>query len=409
MAEQDKAYDYHHRAFEAMANRRLTKREELRIRAVYAHDTHDYVGAYDYFRSFALTYPDDYVALTGYAFSMLNFGLEEEAIKLFVEAEALRPEAYQPLANSARAHLVLGRFDVVPDYIDRIRSMGLEGCADWVEGHMYFAAGELDRAIEAYRRAGHTSNPLWRHLGISYVASVLAELGRFREAVSVLERGVTSDLQMNRVNDAADKLLSLAYIQFQQGDLKSCKDTCLEALKLDRGSIRLLRAGTMLGQSGHILHAEEIYNSLPVRDDVPMFTIIRHRVLGEILMSQGNLYDALQELEKAYELEAPAHQNEYLARAFVQSGEMEEARKHYQEMSASFARLLWHNEFFSYPGLWANVTYEYGALSYEVGDVDEAKAALSRYLELRSEADPNSPSVLRAQQLLRSMSETGNY
>jgi tetratricopeptide (TPR) repeat protein len=408
MAEQDQVYDYYRRAFEAMEHRHLTKREELRIKAVFAHDTHDFDNATELFRAFALTYPNDYVATTGYAYSLLKHGLEKEALELLIRAESIRPEAYQPFANSARVHLMLGQLDAIPDYVDRLQDMGLGVCADWVEGHRYFTSGEFDKAIEFFQQTGASSIPMWRHRGISYTASVLAELGRFQEAIAILEEGTHIDINTNRANDAADKLLASAYIQLRRGDNQACRNACLDALDLDRGSIRRLRAGVLLAQSGHIQEAEEIYNSLPARDDIVMYNIIRHRVLGEILLSQGNVSEAVKEFRRAYELDAPIHQNEYLARSLLQSGDVEEARQLYGEMSASFSRLLWHDSLFLFPGLWANVVYHYGVLSYELGDEGEAKLALKRYLDLRKGADAEIQEVVRARQLLSSMSENAH-
>ena len=389
-----------------MKKRHLTKREELRIKAVFAYDTHDFENVHRLFLTFFVTYPRDYVATTGYAYTLLDLGLEDEALGLLVRAESIRPEAYQPLANSARAHLLLGHFDVIPDYIDQLRERGFEVCADWIEGHLYFTMGEFEKALEAFQRTSQSSMPAWRHLGISYKAVVLAELGRFRDAISVLEGGVTNDVRMNRPNDAADKLLAVAYIHMQRGDGRACEDACLESLKLDRGSIRLLRAGVLLAQSGHTQGAEEVYKGLPEQDDIAMYRIIRHRVLGEILLSQGDLYDALNELRRASKLDAPVHQNEYLARALLRSGDLEEARQLYGQMSRSFSRLLWHEGLVRFPGLWANVIYHYGVLSYEMGYMDEAEEALKRYLDLRKGADANLEEVLHARRLLSSGSGT---
>ncbi len=398
--DQAQIYSYHRRALDAMSRREITKNEELRIKAVFAHDSQNYPEALKHFRAYATTYPRDFVALTGYAYSLTHMERYDEALQKLKEAEPLRPEAFTTFMNSSRVSLALGRFEEVENYIEHMMDLGMDETAFYVQGQWHYVRGNYQQSADFFDRLIRSGKPYWERRGIAQLSELLIERGQWRAAESVLREALVKELGAGRSSGVAENYLALAQLHFERGELEACKNACLEAVKHERGAVRLLRAGSLLGQAGYLEEAARIRDEIPLQDGVTVYDRARHRIRGEILLSQGDLFRSLEELEKARALDAPARQDEYLARALSASGEDEKARAIYRRIADNLPALLWHTCLRRHPGLWAKALFRYAELSFEAGEMPEARNAFETYLTLRESADEEIAEVHRARELL---------
>jgi serine/threonine protein kinase/tetratricopeptide (TPR) repeat protein len=405
---QKEVFSYYQRALDAMKRRQLTKSEELRIKAIYAHDSRDYVNAERLFRTYALSYPKEFAAVNGYAYSLLVLGRDDEALQKFLEAELLNPNASLALVNVALAYLTLGRLEDVRTYVARVRELGNDGWADELEGATHFLEGEYEAAIDVFLGLSRAHDLAWQSVGYSHLALVLAEIGRFQEAISALKEGLSIDPQLGQPFSKADKLLALAHIYYRQGDREACRGACVTAMEVESGADRLLRAGTLLARTGFVEEAKRVLSLLGSSRNVPLFAIVRHRITGEILLSQGKTHEALRELRQAFIMDTPAHLPEYLARALTISGDLEEAHKLYKRMSNSPGQLWRHEYLVNHPGLWAESLLQYAQLSQSLESEQEAYRAVTRYLDLRQKADAGLYDQVRAWDLASQLNQELN-
>ncbi len=395
------AFSYYQKALDAMTRRRVTQYEELRIKALYAIDSHDYHNAEKLFRTFSLTYPNDYSALSMYAYCLNASGRAEEALLKFLEAEPLRPEAYQALVNVAQTYLMLGRLEDVESYVDRLRDLESHVWADELQSAVAFLRRDYDEAVKVISGLTRSQDLGGQSRGYSVLASLLGEMGKYQEAVAALEEGLAIDDQLGEPNARADKLLALAYIYYKTQNWQACRDACLQATELEASSNRLLRAGTLLARCGYTGEAQQVRSKMEEWSDEIIFAKSKLRVSGEILLARGNADDARQHFEQARAIQGLALESEYLARALTRTDDLEQAHKLYGAMSSAPGRLWRYQSLIRFPGFWANTLLEYAELSQSLGKAEESRTALASYMDLRAEADPGFEDVARARDLLK--------
>jgi len=143
-------YGCYQKALSAMGVRRLSKREELRIQALYAIDSGDDRSAEALFQTYSLYYPNDYYPLYNRGLALELGGREEEAIQQFREAEKKDPARYAIATHLAMAYLAQGRFADVAAYIGRLRSLKQDDWAGFLEGASAFLKGDHEQARECF-------------------------------------------------------------------------------------------------------------------------------------------------------------------------------------------------------------------------------------------------------------------
>src|SRR5204862_4475886 len=150
-------------------------------------------------------------------------------------------------------------------------------------------------------------------------------------------------------------------------------------------------AGSMLAQAGYVADARRVLQSRDPGNYPPISDEVRHRLQGEILLAEGQRQKALEEFEKTDKLAPPAEDREYLARALVACGRLEEAWTIYKKAVEAQGE-VWHQAELHPAGFWADTLYQYASLSLKLGKPEAAKT-LARYRELREHADANVPKL----------------
>ncbi|HLV02080.1 MAG TPA: tetratricopeptide repeat protein, partial [Acidobacteriota bacterium] len=393
-------YQFWRKAQETTQLRRLTKREEHRIKAMYSLDTGDFAAAETRFKIFSIHYPNDYYPVFFQAFALRALGREEEAIQKFREAREKRPAFYYISVQLAKTYLLTGDFQAVRDEVTTLRRLGQDEWAGFLEGAAAFLEGDELKAQERFERLLVSPDPFWRSSAASFLANILGERGAYRDAITLLTEMVKVDREHPEMfARRADKLLALGYLWYRLGNFDRCKEFCLEAIEADASPQRLQRAGALLARSGFIREAEGLLSYLNAYPSVPVAVVARSRIMGEVLLARGRDQDAVALLKQAEALEPSYAPRDYLARALARLEDYTGALEIYDEILNSPGRFwLFPNE--EFPGLRADCVFDYSQLALSAGEYCEALDSTRTYLSLRRIADEEVTEVKQAHAIL---------
>ncbi len=404
MRRQGEGFRYYQQALRAMARGRLTKREEMNIKAIYAFDSGNNEEAEKLFHAYSLAFPNDSYALINHALTLKDENREEEAIPLLLEASQKAPTNYYSPVHLAMTYLILGRFDQSSLQISRLRELGQQQWADSMEGALFFLKQQYKEAESLFTALAGSKSVAWRSRGTSMLASLLAEEGRYKESLRLLDEGVEFDRRTAQDAERADKYLATAYIQARINNREGVRISCLSAVSLDHSPARLQVAGTLLSRAGFVPEAQRLIAYLEPYSEVPIYAIARYRILGEVLLARKRPKEAVEQLELASKLESPSANREYLAYARKMNGDSAGALQMYRRIVGSQAR-VWHYADKTHPGLWADCLFQSVTLAPSTDRREELEHEVRSYLNLRDRADATSDEVPRVRLIWRRMQQ----
>jgi serine/threonine protein kinase/predicted Zn-dependent protease len=379
-------FSFWRKALVVSGDRRLTQREELRIKGMYASDTGDLKAAVDYFGQYSIAYPNDYLGFFYRGVPLMLLGRTEEAVQMLHEAEQRNPGLFYVPDHLARYMLILGDLDSTTRYTSRVRQMGHRWWADEVDGQASVVAGDYGRAEKLFLGLREADDPFLRSVRFYLLASSLAEQGRYKDAIRFLNDGVAADLPAGDAADRADKLLGLAYLHFIQGDREAGRVAALKSVEAEPGVRRIAQAGSLLARAGFMADAERLSRTLNADDTAVVTKVAFHRLRGEILLAQKRCRPALAEFETAKAVDQEqALLQDYWAHALLVCSRSDEAAVEYEKLW-SRSRNVWHQPEFYEPGLRADLLFAYAQALSRAGK-PQADAIFSQYRALRRNAD----------------------
>jgi serine/threonine protein kinase/Tfp pilus assembly protein PilF len=383
----DEAYERWHRALAVSERRKLTGREDYRIRGMFASDTGDYVEAERVFRLYLLSYPNDPAPYFYIARPLLMLGRIDDAIRMLEEARSREPRAYRAPAQLAMYSLRAGRLDAAAGHIASLRAMGQAPWAECIEGARDFLVGKYDSALRRFESLEGMEDRVLRSRAPALQAAVLAERGEPREAIARLQRGAAADAGMGAPAASADKLLALGYLLLRAGEIRDCRDACLRALQLDRAPQRLIQGAALLARAGDPGEAERWLARLPSDSFARNVRAGGHRVRGEILLARHDARRAWSEFQEAARLEAAGVLSEYLARGAEAAGEHGLSTALYERM-ASDPGYYWRYPDSEPPGVWGDALAAYLRVAAGPPRAIDSSVAEERYRRLRPASSP---------------------
>jgi eukaryotic-like serine/threonine-protein kinase len=398
MGRDSEGYAYWKKALSLEGSRRLTRREELRIKGMYASDTGDLAAAVEAFSQYSIAFPGDYLGPFFRAYPLMYMGRIEEATQLLQKAQSLAPENYTVPDHLARAGMIQGNYDDSARYAARVRQLGQSPYADQLQGEIDFLKGDYDGARRLFASLRNSDDVYLRSVSYSLEACVLAELGRYAEAIQSLNVGIASDVAAGDATDRADKWLGIAYLQFKLGKFRDARSAALNSLALEHSIRRSADAGSLLARAGFVADANRILAALPSGDFPPISEVARLRLRGEILLAQGRKAEALGVLRTAHSKDQEVkNANDYFARALAGNGLPGDALAEYSDY-VLHPGYIWYRASAHFPGLATDFLFSYASLAIELHKPD-APESLQRYLALRGGGDSNLPDLQRAREL----------
>jgi tetratricopeptide (TPR) repeat protein len=380
------SYGHWERALDSLRRRRVSRREELNIRALYAIDTGSYLEAEPLYRKLSLLYPGDYRAAYYHGLTLRVLARYREALDRLLDAERKSPEPmYHVLVQIAGAHLALDDPSGASLYAEKLRAIDAPGWADAIQGAERFLRGEHEEAEAAFRGMTEGADLTMASWGYSLLAAALSERGRFDEAADALGRGIELDVKSGRPSTRAAKLLDLAQVLALQGKAEQARAACLQALELERGPHQMAIAGPLLARAGFPDDARNLLPELKPHRDKPLYRRAELLIEGEVHVARRKPGLALQVLHEAAALDRPEPKL-YLARALRAAGHLEEAAAAYEEIVRSEG-LVWMKRICDRPyppGFFATALEEYAETAESVRLLnDQAARARERLLALR--------------------------
>jgi len=400
-------FEYWRKALAVSGDRRLTPREELRIKGMYASDTGDLKAAVEYFSQYSISYPTDRLGFFFRGVPLMLLGRTEEAIQVLHEAERRAPDSYYTADHLARYNLILVNFAEVSRYTARVRQLGHPGYADEVDGQASVLAGDYDRADRLFLGLDQAGDPFLHSVGFYLRGAALAEQGRYNEAIRILKAGAADDLPVGDAADRADKLMGIAYLYFKQGNREAARQASFESLEAEPGVRRTADIGGLLAQAGFVPDAQKLLKGLDANDPERVTKVARLRLSGEILLAQGHCQLALAAFEKAKrEDQEDALLHDYWGRSLFKCGRTDEALREFERMQNRPGQ-VWHQPESYFPGWRADLLLEYARSAALLHPAD-ARSAVTHYLELRSHADPGLPEPAEAEKMLKKLSKSSD-
>jgi serine/threonine-protein kinase len=396
------AFVYWRRAVDALNLRPASRREELRIRGLYAEMTDDYQAAESALRTLILLYPQDAQAYHLRALALRNLGRLEEARDQLRIAQRLRPDPVN-LQNLVVVDLMLGDSAQANGDVEALRSVK-PVLAEYLRGIANWLAGDVSGADRSFSILSGSEDGRFRSIGFGAKAYVLAETGRSRAASAALREGIAADIRAGNSAGHARKLLAIAALSLDNEDKANLKTVALEAVAQDHSARTYLRAGTLLARGGLLAAARSVLGNLEFPDEGRRFEIARSILSGEIAVAEGRTGEGLADLQRAASLAPQIQPREYLAHALEQAGRQEEALGEYQRIVAAPA-VMWQSGSAddNDPDLWTSSMLRVADLSARTGRKDEARAMLTRFLKLHAQADSDSRQTTAARKLLASL------
>jgi tetratricopeptide (TPR) repeat protein len=378
---------------------RLSKREELRIRAQYAEDTGDKRGALAAYDAYAAAFPSDFHGWFYRASVLAILGQNEAAINSALRAERLEPKAHAVVYHVSRLYLATGRLAEASQKIRRLRDLGRSASADALDASLHFLQGSYSSAVELYRRLRSSEDSYWCTTSYLLEGCVYAELGQYNAARSALSDGLANMQPSGRLTARAEKLIALAYLELQSANLEPCRVACEEALLTTASFQHVAAAGALLARAGFPDIAENAARKLRLEVRLPRLESALHRVQGEILLVAGHAEEAKHEFLAASRIPIRVAKGDELARALERSSDLDGALEQVREIAVS-PGAIWQQPEAEFPGSWADSLFQLGRLSVHL-QKPNAESNLRRYLQLRQGADPSLPQVAAARKLLQ--------
>ena len=292
------------KARSVMQRRQLTKREEYRIRGLYANDTRDYEEAERVYRLWLMAYPNDplpfYIARP-----LMMLGRTKEALQMMEAARERERDAHYILVNLALLHLRAGNLDATREPIAALRGIGENGWANYIQGQLDFLRGDRAARCARFDALKRGSDAELAPRAPSLQAAALADSGRTEEALVRLERGIKADMSAGRHVEQADKLLHAATLELALGRSRACRDRCVLIEQIDQSAERLTEVAGLFARAGFPAEAERLMRGLAANESTRGLEAARARVRGEVLLARGQARQAWVSFQRAATLDPP--------------------------------------------------------------------------------------------------------
>jgi tetratricopeptide (TPR) repeat protein len=370
-------------ALSGIAQRRLSRREELLIRGSYANDTWDFPSAEAAFVRMEAEYPYEYLASFYLAHALQWQGRFEAAAGHMESAARKQPASGPILSNLASIYLYLRRYDALDRTVADLAALPRSTAAERYRALKSFALGRPEDALAAFDRCANSPDAVIRSRGFSEKAALLAELGRYPEARAALEQGMSRDAAAGRPELRGGNQLALAYLAFREGRTAEARALAWNAATQDTGPFGVLRAAIILARSGDTVGAGKLAAKLAGFAPGSVYDrLIQSRIRGEVLLAARDAAGAVEEFRKTSALDPAIRPRDYLARALAAAGQHAESLGYWRSI-ADTPELLWQSVDFDFPGFQTDALFEFAQAAVRAGQREQAQGALKQYLNRR--------------------------
>jgi tetratricopeptide (TPR) repeat protein len=197
---------------------RMTERERYFIRAMYYIRTQNWPKCVEEYTGLLKQYPADSIGQSNLAACYASLHNMSKAMEEARRAVQLAPKDLMARSNFALDACYAGDFQTCEAEAREVQGLN----PSYEEGFLALAHAQLGQGKLAKATATYQALQKLGTRGASLGASGLANLalyeGRYRQAVQILQSGLTADLVAKDPDGAADKFAMLAYAQLSRGE-----------------------------------------------------------------------------------------------------------------------------------------------------------------------------------------------
>jgi tetratricopeptide (TPR) repeat protein/predicted Ser/Thr protein kinase len=303
---------------------RMTERERDHTRAFFFYMTGDYPKCVEEYGSLVSQYPADRIGQANLAVCYLQLRNISKAIEAARKAVEIVPNAAALRVNLSFLLAFSGDFQGGEGEARK----ALEINPSLEEGYLALAEaqlgqGQISQVTETYHSLEKLSDR-----GASTAAIGLADLaayeGRFAEAVRLLERGATADLEAKRAEDAANKFAKLAYVQLLREQKTAAIAAADKAVAHDQSVQTRFLAGRIYAETGESAKAQKLVAILSPELQVEPQAYAKI-IEGKSALKQGDSRQAIKAFTEANKLLDTWIGRLELGRAYLEAGLFVEA------------------------------------------------------------------------------------
>jgi tetratricopeptide (TPR) repeat protein/tRNA A-37 threonylcarbamoyl transferase component Bud32 len=305
-----------HDAIRLLDNRPVTRAEELNARGMFAHDSGDFESADRFFRTWALEYPRDWRAPYYRVVSLMLTGRAAQALELLAPLRRSVPDYGDIYAEMIAAHLVLGQTDEARALLPELRKRNRPERADLREGYIRFREGDCVGYLEILRSIRDSSTySRARADAVLAEALLLIDCGLTEAASATLDAFLgTGSWAESYSKEVALRMLQ-AWAEMLSGNGADAVRHATEVLEKEKGPVLAALGGSIFARTGQAALTAQVLEVCAGFDDVPLYQLARHRILGEEARFEDRQDIAIQEFRAAAALEPQIAHRQYLMEA----------------------------------------------------------------------------------------------
>jgi tetratricopeptide (TPR) repeat protein/predicted Ser/Thr protein kinase len=376
---------------------RMTERERYRTLATYyLSSVRNYTQAIETLRKLVSLYPADSAAYNNLSIAYAYVRNLPEAVAASRHALEVNPTNVQAQLNYAVYSMLAGNFDASVAESDQIlkRNPGYE-FAFLPLALSTLAKGNVQGSLEIYARLSKVS-PSGASLAAAGQGDLEMFLGRYKEALTVLQTGIDADTKEKNTGELAVKQLARAEAYLAMGQRAQAIQAAAEAADLSPvESIDYLGARVLL-QAGDEAKARALADKLQNMLQTQTQSYAR-LIAGEIALQHGRTLEAVDAFRDGQKLLDSWISRFLLGRAYVEAGHYAEALTEFdicRKRSGEAADLFFADmtTLRYLPPLY----YWLGRAQEGLGSKEAARTSYQEFLKLRADADPGAPLVADA-------------
>jgi tetratricopeptide (TPR) repeat protein len=373
---------------------RMSEREKYRTLGIYYLSfVRNYGQAIETLRKDVYLFPADESAYNNLSLAYAFTGNIPEALAASKHTVEIAPNDLQDRANYAGFSMLAGNFDTAISEVERV----LKTNPSFEEAYLplalsTLARGDVKGARTVYARM-EQGGPSARSLAKMGQADLELYLGRYREALEILQAAIEADRKDNNYGEMAHKLVASAEAHLALGQKAKAVEEAQKAAAAAPVESILYLAGRVLVQAGEDAKARQLASKL--ENMLQSQTKADAQLLeGEIALERKRLSPAVDAFQNAQKLRDTWISHFLLGTAYAEAGhfaealtELETCRKRRGEAADLFFADMTTLRYL--PPLY----YWLGRAQEGMGTTEAARNSYKEFLALRAEADPGAPLV----------------
>lgn len=370
----------------------MTDREKFRTRGINAFISRNFKKAIDEYSALLTQYPGDYVAHANLALAYflarnMPKALEEERLDI-----QHNPQSATSRFNMSWYALAAGDFPAAEEEARAVWALEPNHEEVYVAFALaQLAQGKLDQATQTYQKF-RTLSPYGKSAAATGLADIAVYEGRLRDAVAILEAGISSDLKEDWKDNAADKYMMLAQVRLAQGNKEQALRLADEALKINKNNEVVYCAAQLFLEAGKVDRARALAGELNKKIE-PEPLAYAKLIGGQMSLARGDKPSAIKLFQEAQELVDTWLGRFLLGRAYLDAEAYPEAHSEFELClkRRGEAASVFINDLPTYR-CFAPVYYYFGRAQQGLGS-EAAPESYKKFLKIKEKADPGDPLV----------------